>query len=183
MSLKNLEVQNYFNIRFKEVPKTALLVIDVQNDFCEGGSLAVPGANIDFIHYINEVMNKEFFDMIIASQDFHPKGHGSFASTHNVKPFTMGELGGKPQIMWPDHCVQGTRGVEFHEELDTHLFDTIICKGINKGVDSYSAFKDNDALEENMLHEMLQENNISKLYVVGLATDYCVKCTVLDDLE
>jgi len=163
--------------------KKALLVIDVQKDFCLGGALAVADADV-IVPTINKLMADELqFDLIIASQDFHPENHGSFASVHGVDVFSMGELNGEPQVMWPDHCVQGTNGVQFHDDLDMHLFDIIVQKGVDAKVDSYSAFKDNGGLNDSGLATLLRDENIEEVYVVGLATDYCVKFTALDAME
>jgi nicotinamidase/pyrazinamidase len=160
--------------------KKALLVIDVQNDFCEGGALAVADAD-SIVSTINKLVADQMqFDLIIASQDFHPENHGSFASNHDVEVFSMGELNGEPQVMWPDHCVQGTHGVQFHDDLDMHMFDVIVQKGVDAKVDSYSAFKDNGGLNDSGLATLLRDENIEEVYVTGLATDYCVKFTALD---
>lgn len=163
--------------------KRALLVVDAQNGFVPGGNLAVPEGD-QIIPVINKLMAEGSYDLIVASQDWHPANHGSFASQHPGKqPFEMGELSGKPQVMWPDHCVQGTEDAEFHPELDTSKFDFVQQKGMNPAVDSYSAFRDNDRDALTGLHEYLLAQGITELDVCGLATDYCVKFSALDAKE
>jgi nicotinamidase/pyrazinamidase len=163
--------------------KRALLVIDVQNDFCKGGSLAVPDGD-SVVPVANALINRGGYDIIVLSQDWHPKGHGSFASQHPGKnPFDMGELAGKPQVMWPDHCVQGSKGAEFHPKLFAMLADFVQQKGTDKLVDSYSAFRDNNATALTGLAEYLKAQGIEELDVCGLATDYCVSFSALDAVE
>jgi nicotinamidase/pyrazinamidase len=160
--------------------RKALIVVDVQNDFCKGGSLAVPdGENV--VPRVNALMEKGGYDVIVLSQDWHPDGHGSFASQHHgKKPFEMGELGGQPQVMWPDHCVQTSKGAEFHPGLKVELANHIQQKGTNKGVDSYSAFCENDGVTLTGLADYLKKQKIDEVHVCGLATDYCVSFTALD---
>jgi nicotinamidase/pyrazinamidase len=161
------------------MPKTALLVIDIQNDFCPGGALAVPKG-----HEVVEVANtfiKLFFKSnmpVIATQDWHPVGHGSFASVHNAAPFTMGKLSDMDQVMWPDHCVQDTFGAEFHPDLLD--VPTVVCKGMDPTVDSYSGFFDNGGKNDTGLNAILKADGVTQLMILGLATDYCVKATALD---
>lgn len=159
----------------------ALIVVDVQNDFCKNGALEVPNAN-EIIPYINKIINQNQYDEIIFSQDFHPKDHVSFAENHSNKK--IGEFitldNGYQQILWPTHCVQDTFGTEFHSELKQPKSVKIVKKGTNKLVDSYSAFYDNNHEISTGLTEYLQEKNIKKLEIVGLALDYCVKFTALD---
>jgi nicotinamidase/pyrazinamidase len=160
--------------------RKALLVIDVQNDFCKGGSLAVKdGENV--VPCVNTLMEKGGYDVIVLSQDWHPDGHGSFASQHpGKKPLEMGELGGQPQVMWPDHCVQGSRGAEFHPGLKVELADYKQQKGTDKCLDSYSAFCENDGVTLTPLADYLKKQKIDEVHVCGLATDYCVSFTALD---
>jgi nicotinamidase/pyrazinamidase len=124
------------------------------------------------------------YDLIVASQDWHPANHGSFASQHfGAKPFEMGELAGRPQMMWTDHCVQGTKDAEFHPDLKIATVDYIQQKGQNPGVDSYSAFRDNDKISLTGLADYLKSKGVDELDVCGLATDYCVKYSALDAKE
>jgi nicotinamidase/pyrazinamidase len=159
---------------------TALLLIDIQNDFLHGGSLEVKDGN-EIIPIANAMMER--FDRIIATQDWHPANHGSFASQHPENAFEVIDLNGLPQVLWPDHCIQGSFGAEFHVELNTARIDTIVQKGTDPTVDSYSGFADNGERIETQLHQHLQETGVDTLYVCGLATDYCVKFTVLDALK
>lgn len=163
--------------------KKALLVIDVQNGFCPGGNLAVPDGDA-VVPVINRLMQDGGYDLIAASQDWHPADHGSFFTAHpGKKPFEMGELSGKPQVMWPPHCVQGTADAEFHPALLAALFDVVQKKGLNPAVDSYSAFRDNDQSALTGLHEYLKKEGITELHVCGLATEYCVAFSALDAAE
>lgn len=160
--------------------KNALLIIDVQNDFCPGGSLAVENGDA-IIPFINNAIDGKYYDLVIASQDWHPAGHGSFASSHPGKsPFEMGELSGVPQMMWPDHCVQESFGAEFHADLRISGIEYVQRKGTDPNVDSYSAFKDNAADKVTGLADYLRQKQITELDVCGLATDYCVKFSALD---
>ncbi|MES5099660.1 bifunctional nicotinamidase/pyrazinamidase [Agrobacterium sp. BA1120] len=161
----------------------ALLLIDIQNGFCPGGNLAVADGD-KIVPIANALIDNGGYDLIVASQDWHPANHGSFASQHAGKqPFDMGELSGKPQVMWPDHCVQETPDADFHPDLKTEAFDYIQQKGENPAVDSYSAFRDNDQFATTGLAEYLQRQGVTVLDVCGLATDYCVSFSVLDALE
>lgn len=156
----------------------ALIIVDVQNDFCPGGALAVPGGD-EIIPGINAVQGK--FDLVVTTQDWHPPDHGSFSSNHeNAQPYELGELGGKPQVLWPDHCVRDTPGARLHEDLLPG--DANFHKGTDSGVDSYSGFYDNDGRSTG-LTQFLKENEVDEVYICGLATDYCVKFTVLDALK
>ncbi|WP_025769300.1 bifunctional nicotinamidase/pyrazinamidase [Thioalkalivibrio sp. HK1] len=158
--------------------KQALLVIDVQNDFCPGGALAVDKAN-EIIEPVNAVMRD--FDAVILTQDWHPANHASFASNHaGAAPFSEVEMSYGPQILWPDHCIQGTKGAEFHPDLDTDAADMILRKGFDPSIDSYSAFFDNDHRTPTGLDGYLKTRAIFDLTVVGLATDFCVNYSVLD---
>lgn len=156
----------------------ALLIVDIQNDFCPGGSLAVKdGDNI--IPIINRLSKK--FDIVIATQDWHPAGHSSFASTHpGKKPYETIEMNYGAQVLWPDHCMQGTVGGDFHPNLETDKIQLIIRKGFRKGIDSYSAFFENDQKTVTGLKGYLQNRNVDTLYICGLATDFCVKWSAID---
>lgn len=158
----------------------ALLVIDVQNDFCPGGNLAVPEGD-QIINGINKLIPK--FDLVVASQDWHPETHGSFAVNHNKTPGEVIELNGLQQVLWPQHCVQGSRGSEFHQDLESDKFDAVFTKGENPLIDSYSAFFDNGHLNKTALDDYLKKKQVSQLFVCGLATDYCVKFTALDAVD
>ena len=155
----------------------ALLVIDVQNDFCPNGALAVDGGD-QIIQPINDLMID--FAHIILTQDWHPAGHSSFASTHNAEPFSMTDMPYGPQTLWPDHCVQGTAGADFHSSLNTDAADMIVRKGYNPAVDSYSAFFENDHKTTTGLGGYLKAKGINTLTMVGLATDFCVAFSAID---
>ncbi len=159
----------------------ALVIVDIQNDFCPGGALAVPGGD-EVIEPVNKLAGE--FDCIVQTQDWHPQDHLSFASNHDGKePYETTEMDYGEQVLWPDHCVQGTKGAEFHPELKTRPSQLIVRKGFRKHIDSYSAFFENDNETVTGLHGYLQERGVSELFVVGLATDFCVKWTVLDGLK
>ena len=156
----------------------ALLIVDVQNDFIPGGALAVSEGDL-IVPIINQLQEK--FQHVIATQDFHPSDHGSFAIQHAGKnPGEMIELAGLPQVLWPVHCVQGSQGADFHPELETKSWEMIFQKGKNPEVDSYSGFFDNARRGDTGLAAYLQENQIDTVFVCGLALDYCVKFTALD---
>jgi nicotinamidase/pyrazinamidase len=158
-----------------------LLLIDVQNDFCPGGRLPVPDGD-SIVPIINSIIPA--FDAVIQTQDWHPKGHHSFASSHKGKePYDTVEMDYGTQVLWPDHCVQGSRGAEFHPELNTTKTEVIIRKGFRKQIDSYSTFYENDQVTRTGLTGYLRERSISELYVAGLATDFCVKWSVIDGLK
>ena len=155
-----------------------LLIVDVQNDFIPGGSLSVPDGE-KIVPIINDLQDK--FDLVIASQDWHPQDHVSFASNHDGKStFEEIQLHGKPQTLWPDHCVQGTKGAEFHPDLITDKFETIFRKGTDKEIDSYSAFYDNGHLKSTGLTGYLKEKGTTELYLCGLAADICVYFSAYD---
>jgi nicotinamidase/pyrazinamidase len=161
----------------------ALLLVDIQNGFCPGGNLPVPDGD-QVVPIANRLIESGKYDLIVASQDWHPAGHGSFASSHPGKqPFELGTLSGKPQMMWPDHCVQGTKDAELHPELRVPEIDVIFQKGEKHHVDSYSAFRDNDQDAITGLADYLKEQGVTELDLCGLATDYCVKFSALDALE
>ena len=156
----------------------ALIVIDVQNDFCPGGALAVAEGD-QIIPQINAMMGD--FDATILTQDWHPQGHSSFASSHAGKaPFDMIDMPYGAQVLWPDHCVQGTGGADFHADLNTEAADMIIRKGYNPDIDSYSAFFENDHKTPTGLEGYLRTRGITTLTMVGLATDFCVHFSAVD---
>ncbi|MEX0306368.1 MAG: bifunctional nicotinamidase/pyrazinamidase [Ruegeria sp.] len=155
----------------------ALLVIDVQNDFCPGGALAVAGGD-EIVAPINAMMDE--FDAVVLTQDWHPVGHSSFASSHPGRsPFEMIEMPYGPQVLWPDHCVQGTEGAAFHPDLRIDG-DLIIRKGFRSAIDSYSAFFENDHSTSTGLKGYLETREITQLTMVGLATDFCVHYSAVD---
>lgn len=155
----------------------ALLVIDVQNDFCTHGALATL-AGEEVVAPINAIMSR--FDVVVASQDWHPPDHISFASNHGSAPFSTLELPYGTQVLWPDHCVPGTPGVEFHPELETAPIQAVIRKGFHQHIDSYSAFRENDRATDTGLRAYLTARGVTEVFVCGLATDYCVRWTALD---
>ena len=156
----------------------ALIVIDVQNDFCPGGALAVAGGD-EIVAPINAMMDD--FDAVVLTQDWHPSGHSSFASQHPGKaPFDLTQMPYGPQVLWPDHCVQGSDGAAFHPDLKTERADLIIRKGFRPGIDSYSAFFENDRTTPTGLEGYLRTRGISQLTLVGLATDFCVNFSAVD---
>ena len=158
--------------------KNALIVIDVQNDFCPGGALAVDGAH-EIIPLINAMWQN--YDVKCLTQDWHPKGHSSFASNNKGKaPFELIEMFYGVQTLWPDHCIMGSEGAAFHPNLETSLANMIIRKGSNPKVDSYSAFFENDHKTPTGLHGYLQTLGITEIDLAGLATDYCVAYSALD---
>ena len=155
----------------------ALIVIDVQNDFCPGGALAVAGGDA-IVPGINALM--EDFSAVILTQDWHPAGHLSFASSHPGRaPFDLTDMPYGPQVLWPDHCIQGTPGAAFHPGLRT-CADLILRKGFRRGIDSYSAFFENDRTTPTGLEGYLRSRGLSELTLAGLATDYCVAYSALD---
>ena len=156
----------------------ALIVIDVQNDFCPGGALAVPGGD-EIVSGINALMPD--FGVRVLTQDWHPAGHSSFASSHDDKsPYDLIEMPYGSQVLWPDHCVQGTEGAAFHSDLHTHPADLIVRKGFRTAIDSYSAFFENDHSTPTGLEGYLKTRGVSELTMVGLATDFCVHYSAVD---
>lgn len=156
----------------------ALIVIDVQVDFCPGGALAVAGGD-DIVAGINARMAD--FQTVVLTQDWHPKGHSSFASSHATKaPFETVEMPYGTQVLWPDHCVQGSAGAAFHPALATDPAALIIRKGMNPQIDSYSAFFENDQKTPTGLEGWLRARGIDRVTLVGLATDFCVQFSALD---
>jgi nicotinamidase/pyrazinamidase len=158
-----------------------LILIDVQNDFMPYGALPVAEGD-QIVPIINKIIYK--FDLVVATQDWHPKNHISFASNHkDKKPFDMMDLDGFKQTLWPDHCVQGTSGAEFHPDLETKPIEAIFRKGTNPNIDSYSGFYDNLHKKNTGLAGYLREKKAKDLYFVGLATDYCVYYSIIDALK
>jgi len=159
----------------------ALVLVDLQYDFCPGGALAVATGDAT-IAVARRVM--PHFETIVATQDWHPADHKSFAVNNPGKQVgELGELGGMPQVMWPAHCVQGSRGAELHGELDRARITGVFHKGTDPMIDSYSGFFDNGHAKATGLGDWLNSRGVGELYVLGLATDYCVKFTVLDALQ
>jgi nicotinamidase/pyrazinamidase len=156
----------------------ALIVIDVQNDFCPGGALAVAGGD-EIVRGINALMDE--FSNVILTQDWHPAGHSSFATSHDgADAYSMIEMPYGPQVLWPDHCLQGTEGSAFHSGLRVDAAQMIIRKGFRAAIDSYSAFFENDHETPTGLEGYLRTRSISKLVMVGLATDFCVNFSAVD---
>jgi nicotinamidase/pyrazinamidase len=161
--------------------KRALIVVDIQNDFLPGGALAVPSGD-EIIPAINELMKQ--FSLVVATQDWHPQDHKSFAINHyGKKPGDKIILAGIEQVLWQAHCVQNTYGAELSKQLDKSRITHIVKKGTDVNIDSYSAFFDNARKKSTGLDDLLKSNNVNEVYVVGLATDYCVKYTVLDAIS
>jgi len=159
----------------------ALIIVDIQNDFLPGGALAVHEGD-QIIPGVNRLV--EQFDLVVATQDWHPADHGSFASNHNdKKPGEMIRLHGLDQVLWPDHCVQHTYGAEFSKDLNMGNIQKIFQKGTDPSIDSYSGFFDNGKRKDTGLNDYLESKGVDKVYIVGLATDYCVKFTALDAIE
>jgi nicotinamidase/pyrazinamidase len=177
--------------------KKALLIIDVQNDFIPGGSLAVAEGN-KIVPLINKIKDKKhangkdrYWDIVVLSQDWHPAGHGSFSSSHvgeldaNGKEIKAGSISvsnarSEGEVLWPDHCVQGSKGAEFHSDLVVDPTDIVVRKGTDPHVDSYSAFADNNHTKLTGLYDILDKTGITDVYVCGIATDYCVNFTCQD---
>lgn len=170
-----------------ERSEAALIVVDMQNDFIPGVSIsALPVAGADtLVQPINALM--EDFDLVVATQDWHPKLHASFASTQGVKPFDLGELHGKQQVFWPDHCVAGSWGAQLEPFLKTERVSLILRKGSNRMVDSYSAFRENwgpgGTRNTTGLNAWLEAKGIRKVFICGVALDYCVRYTAEDSLD
>jgi nicotinamidase/pyrazinamidase len=156
----------------------ALLVVDVQNDFCPGGALAVPGGH-EVVPIINRIATS--FANVILTQDWHPSGHFSFASTHHGRrPFETIAAAYGPQVLWPDHCVQGSPGADFHAGLDVPHAGLILRKGMHRAIDSYSAFFENDRTTPTGLIGYLRERGVKRVYLAGLAFDFCVRYSAED---
>ena len=157
---------------------SCLIIVDVQNDFCPGGALAVPKGD-EVVPVVNHLAAR--FDNVVLTQDWHPRGHASFASSHpGKKPFETIELPYGTQVLWPDHCVQGTSGADFHPKLAISRSQLIIRKGFHRDIDSYSGFLEADRSTTTGLAGYLKEKGLRELYVCGLATDFCVAWTALD---
>lgn len=156
----------------------ALIVVDVQNDFCPGGALAVTDGDA-IVPGINALMAD--FAAVILTQDWHPADHASFAANHpGAAPFSLIQMGYGPQVLWPSHCVQGSAGADFHPALDTTRADLILRKGFHADIDSYSAFFENDQSTPTGLEGYLKTRGLTDLTFVGLATDFCVAWSALD---
>ena len=156
----------------------ALIVIDVQNDFCPGGALAVPKGD-EIVTGINALM--EDTPVVVLTQDWHPSGHSSFASSHEGQAaYDVIDMPYGPQVLWPDHCIQGTRGADFHSGLNINRADMIARKGYNPQIDSYSALFENDHKTPTGLEGYLRTRNITELTLVGLALDFCVNFSAVD---
>jgi nicotinamidase-related amidase len=161
--------------------RDVLLIVDVQNDFCPGGALAVPDGDA-IIPAVNRLARS--FAHVILTQDWHTPGHASFASSHPGKrPFDAIEVSYGTQILWPDHCVQGTRGARFHPELDVPHAELVVRKGFRSAIDSYSAFRENDRLTPTGLAGYLRERGLERISMCGLATDFCVAFSAIDGRE
>ena len=159
----------------------ALILVDIQNDFVPGGALAVPQGN-EIVPLANNV--QAYFDLVVATQDWHPANHGSFAVNHpGKKPGEIIDLEGLEQILWPVHCVQDTFGAEFVEGLQTGTVRRVFRKGTDPAIDSYSGFFDNGHRKATGMGDYLKEEGVTEVYLMGLATDYCVKFTALDAVE
>lgn len=161
--------------------KQALILVDLQNDFCSFGTLEVKDGDA-VVPIANRLM--PLFDIVVATQDWHPANHGSFAANHPWrKPGQLIELHGLPQILWPIHCVQDSFGAQFVKALDQKQITKVFTKGTDPTIDSYSGFYDNGQLKSTGMGEWLKEEGVTDVYVLGLATDYCVKFTALDAVE
>lgn len=160
--------------------KNCLIITDIQNDFCPGGALAVREGD-RIIPVVNALAGK--FDKVVATQDWHPPGHISFATTHKKEPYDIITIDDTQQVLWPEHCVQGSFGADFHKDLDLGSVDLIIRKGSDLNIDSYSTFIENDKKTVTGLHYYLKGLDIRDLYFCGLATDYCVYYSALNARE
>jgi len=165
----------------KRNDRDVLIVVDVQNDFCPGGALAVPRGD-EIVPVINRLAGE--FAHVILTQDWHPRAHASFASSHaGEEPFQTIELAYGQQILWPDHCVQGTQGAAFHSGLDVPHAELVIRKGFRSAIDSYSAFRENDRRTLTGLAGYLKERGFERIALCGLATDFCVFYSAIDGRE
>jgi nicotinamidase/pyrazinamidase len=161
--------------------REALVLVDLQNDFMPGGARAVPDGN-EVVPVANRLQDR--FDLVLATQDWHPPDHGSFAASHpGRQPGETIELEGLQQVLWPVHCVEGTRGAAFHDELSTAKIERVFRKGTDRGIDSYSGFFNNAHRKATGLGDFLVERRVESVCVMGLATDYCVKFTALDAIK
>ncbi len=160
---------------------TALLMIDIQNDFCPAGALAVDDGDA-IIPIVNRLQS--LFHVRILTQDWHPHHHSSFADNHEAaEPFSVRKMHYGDQVLWPRHCVQGDHGAQFHDQLKTHDVDLIVRKGFRPSIDSYSAFFENDRKTRTGLAGYLKERDVRSIYVAGLATDFCVYYSIMDALD
>jgi nicotinamidase/pyrazinamidase len=160
------------------MPRSALVLVDLQYDFCPGGALQVARGD-ETIDVANREIPKH--EVVVATQDWHPRDHGSFAANHpGTQPYQLIDLHGLQQVLWPVHCVQHTRGAELHDRLDRSQIDCVFPKGTDPTVDSYSGFWDNGKRKSTGMADWLRAQGVTDLAVLGLATDYCVKFTVLD---
>ena len=156
----------------------ALILIDIQNDFLPGGSLEVPNGD-EIIDNVNSIMDN--YNIVVATKDWHPKNHISFASNHkNKKVGQKIKINNLDQMLWPDHCIKDSKGSEFPEKLDSHKIHKIFYKGVDSNIDSYSGFYDNGKIRSTGLSNFLKKSNINQVDIVGLATDYCVKYSSID---
>ena len=159
----------------------ALLLVDIQNDFIPGGALAVPGGD-EIIPTVNAILDK--FELVVATQDWHPADHKSFASNHpGSSLFQRIDLNGLEQVLWPDHCIQSGTGANFVQSLHQHRIETIFRKGMDREIDSYSGFYDNNRRRSTGLSQYLKGRGVKSLYIAGLAADYCVYYSVKDALS
>ena len=164
-----------------DLDRAALIVIDVQNDFCPGGKLEVKEGDI-VVPVINSLA--EVFPKTVATMDWHPKNHVSFATNHSgMGVFDIIDIGGVKQVLWPEHCVQGMEGADFHPDLDDRSFDLILRKGTSPSLDSYSAFFENDRATSTGLEHYLKGLGVKELFICGLATDYCVFYSAIDSIN
>jgi nicotinamidase/pyrazinamidase len=162
----------------KQSDREVVLIVDVQNDFCPGGALAVPGGD-EIVPVVNKLAAG--FSHVILTQDWHPAGHTSFASSHpGKKPFDTIEVSYGQQTLWPDHCVQGTQGAAFHPRLDVPHAELVLRKGYRRAIDSYSAFRENDRRTPTGLAGYLRERGFERITMCGLATDFCVFYSAVD---
>ena len=160
------------------MPASTLIVVDMQNDFCPDGALAVAGGD-EIVPVLNQMIADH--EHVVLTQDWHPAGHSSFASTHpGHSPFETIRVSYGPQTLWPDHCIQGSKGAAFHKELKWTKAELVVRKGFRTGIDSYSAFYENDRRTPTGLSGYLKDRRIKNLVIVGLATDYCVAYSALD---
>lgn len=159
----------------------ALIIVDVQNDFCEGGVFDLKGGNA-IVEPINHLAGA--FSTVVLTQDFHPAAHSSFASSHpGAEPLSMVEMPYGPQVLWPDHCIQGTKGADFHPDLNLDAAHLIIRKGCDPHLDSYSAFVENDRTTKTGLDGYLKSRGVTRCFVCGIATDFCVAWSAIDSVE
>lgn len=172
----NFEDEFYFTD-----PTKALIIVDIQNDFLPGGTLAVLGGN-EIIPTINSLQKR--FDLVVATQDWHPSMHKSFASVHpGRQQYDIIDLNNLPQVLWPDHCVQGTEGAAFSKELNQNKIEAIFRKGVDPEIDSYSGFYDNDRKKNTGMAGYLKDRGIKTIYICGIAADFCVYYTAIDGLD